>query len=142
MFIHQFDKAKDSIPSDQLEFLLENNLLNQTTFLEIKKEIQKRDKQNNSNGKNKMEKTKKDKLTKLEREFNKLEVKLINNQSNEINNKKQKSRKRKTLSLKDLLTKNDKEIDKKQKPDLLKYIFINLVITGSEIKDLVQRRKN
>ena len=140
-FIHQFDKAKDSIPSDQLELLIENNLLNQKTFLEIKKEIEKRDKQNNSNGKNKMEKTKKDKLTKLERELNKIEVKLINNQSNEINNKKQKSRKRKTLSLKDLLTKNDKEIDKEQKPDLLKYIFINHVITGSEIKDLVKDGK-
>ena len=88
-----------------------------------------------------MEKTKKDKLTKLEREFNKLEDELINNQLNEINNKKQKSRKRKTLSLKDLLTKNDTEIDKKQKANLLKYLFINHVITGSEIKDLVEEGK-
>ena len=140
-FIHQFDKAKDSIPSDQLELLLENDLIDQKTLHQIKEEIQKRDEQNSSNGKNKMEKTKKDKLTKLEREFNKLEVKVINNQSNEIDNKKQKSTNRKTLSLKDLLTKNDTEIDKKEKTDLLIYLFINHVITGSEIKDLVKDGK-
>ena len=127
LFIHQFDKAKDSIPSNQLKLLIENNLLNPETFLEIKKEIEKRDKQNNSNGKNKMEKTEMEKLTKLECEFNKV--------------KKQKSRKRKTLSLKDLLTKNDTEIDKNEKTDLLIYLFINHVITGSEIKHLVQEGK-
>ena len=95
-----------------------------------------------------MKKTKKVKLTKLEHEFNKLEHEfnklecdIISNQLNEKNNKKQKSRKRKTLSLKDLLTKNDTEIDKNEKANLLKYLFINHVITGSEIKDLVKKEK-
>ena len=141
LFIHQFDKAKDSIPSDQLKLLLENDLIDQKTLHQIKEEIKKGDEKNSSNGKNKMEKTKKDKLTKLEREFNKIEVKLINNQLNEINNKKQKSRKRKTLSLEDLLTENDTEIDKEQKPDLFKYLFINHVITHSQIIDLVKKGK-
>ena len=41
-FIHQFDKAKASIPSEQLRFLLENDLINQKTFHQIKEEIKKK----------------------------------------------------------------------------------------------------
>ena len=132
LFIKRFDLH--SIEDEEFKLLLQKGLLNENTFHQSKNEIENTHQQNSTIGKNKKERNKLDELLKLE------EI-LINHQSNEIQKKTQKSKESKTLSLKDLLTKDDTKIDKRQKTSLLKELFINDIITHSQIIDLVKKGK-
>ena len=116
LFIKRFDLH--SIEDEEFKLLLQKGLLNENTFHQSKNEIENTHQQNSTIGKNKKERNKLDELLKLE------EI-LINHQPNEIQKKTQKSKESKTLSLKDLLTKDDTKIDKRQKTSLLKELFIN-----------------